>query len=163
MWKLRNNIKAFQIVWNDYKNKMISSFDGVYFHPSSLSEQKEHIRLWPHSYNHLLTIQSSINLITNINDDDGGRVVWPQTHKIGIEFYKTHMKNYLEKTDQDYIGIPNDVLINIPIEPSIVPCGTYGNVGFSSHTLQYTSNRQNSHDRLVAFVCMVPKPLVPKK
>ena len=158
--------QAFRIAWNDYKNALISSYDGVCFHPANLSEQ---VRWWPHIDLHpqkhndpsQITIQSSISLIGNMRVNDGGFIVWPYSHTLGLDFYKRKLPNVISN-DIDYVPIPLDVANKLNKPKLIrVPAGTM--IMWDSRLIHCNAppgSKRNSHDRLVAFVCMVPKNLV---
>lgn len=173
MWELRNHPRvrqAFRVALNDHVNELVPSFDGVCFHPANLSENKEQTRMWPHIDLHpskhadskQLTIQSSISLIGNMHKTDGGFVVWPRTHTLGLDFYRRKMPEAVRSMQGDYFPLPHAVAAKLgPPKMIHVPAGTM--VMWDSrlvHCNMPPISKRESHDRLVAFVCMVPKPLV---
>lgn len=176
MWKLRKNkdVKSiFRYLYDvDIDTPLISSYDGVCYHPKELAEKKENINLWTHVDIHpkkhsnpkYQTFQSLINLEDNTHENDGAFSFCPKTHKLTYDFYKDlpHINN-----NDDFFRVPLHLIKsnNIDIYSVHVPKGCM--VIWDSRTIHCNippnkTGKPNIHDRLVAYVCMVPKYMVNK-
>lgn len=169
MWKLRRNVKIkriYQYLYNVPKNtRMICSYDGVCYHPKELAVYKKSVELWPHidinPSRPYKTFQSLITLEDNTSENDGSFVIYPKSHKFNFDFIKNDddfnriSPSYLHSFKPRNIRVPKGHMIiwnSLTVHCNIPP--TKSNTDLSMSIV---------HDRLVAYVCMVPQKMVSRK
>lgn len=160
MWKVRTNhniIKVFQDIWET--NDLITSFDGACIYPLAndftIYDKKSH-QPWPHRdqspyVNEKMCIQGALNLYDNLDENDGGLIVWEKSHSI----------NWLEKDEKAKKVHVHWYRINeIPLNEGTIlraPAGTL--FLWDSRTvhenIEPCYNAKNH--RAVALVCMCPR------
>jgi ectoine hydroxylase-related dioxygenase (phytanoyl-CoA dioxygenase family) len=140
MIKIRNNknvINAFAKIWNTSSDNLITSYDtyGVMLKGDIPS------KLWPHRDESVTarkrTYQGLVQLTENKEE---GLVIWPGTHK------------------PPYI-LPSEVDLN-KYKLVLAPAGSL--IIWDSRLVHCNLNK-GLRDRLVLYVCMVPKSMVSQK
>jgi hypothetical protein len=177
MWKLRRNKKIrsiFRYLYDvDTNTQLVTSYDGVCYYPKQLAIEKENINLWTHvdihpkrhSKKEFKTFQSFINLEDNTIENDGAFVLCP--HKLNYDFYKDILYVQGNNDDNDFFKVPIEYLKSKKVKLFSIhaPKGTM--VIWDSRIIHCNvpptkSDIANLHDRLVAYICMVPKFMVSK-
>jgi hypothetical protein len=161
MWDIRNNIcvnYVYQLIYNS-KERMVPSYDGCTYYPKNLGTNSTAESLWPHidknPYMNTLLYQSAISLESNMNENDGGFVCWEKTHYLDTSFYSDIVdpdKEYPE----EFFRIPHDAISDIKPKILRVPKGTMIVWNSSLIHCNLPPSKNAVHDRLVAYVCMVP-------
>lgn len=173
MWKSRvhdNVIRVFQSIWD--VRDLITSFDGACIMPLTKDftiPSHEHHTTWAHrdqspSINVRMCVQGGLSIYDNLEEHDGGFVVWEGSHTIDWTTIDEKAKHvschwYRIKNDSKSMEYLNG---NCPVKIIRVPAGTM--ILWDSRTIHenikptiYATN-----PRIVLLICMTPRSFASK-
>jgi hypothetical protein len=169
MWEARLNLninRLFSLLWGCEQSELITSFDGACYCHRAFAPATGNFKLWPHcdqqpsKHTQLQCYQGSLSLTANHNKHDGGFVVWPKSHMQYIE------NNIDVKSDKRFFQVhtPTGKITANGARRVIAPPGTF--IVWDSRTFHCNSpplDKSRSSDRVVLYICMVPRSMATKE
>lgn len=168
MWKCRvhdNVIRVFQNLWG--MRDLITSFDGACIIPLTKDftiPSRNYHTSWAHRdqsplINVRMCIQGGLNIYDNLEEDDGGFVVWEGSHTINwasIDEKANNIKHHWYRIKNDSICMN---YLNIHCQSKIirVPAGTM--ILWDSRTIHENIKPtiHATNPRMVVLICMTPR------